>query len=850
MAEKLRSIVCLHCGGEVIISEDGKTATCKYCRKSYKIGSSLSDGATIDFALATEYWKTFRFADAKRKFLDVTKENADFAEAYWGAFLSEYGIEWGENRFGESVPTCHRARTVSVYDDKNYNNAIKFGENNEYAQLADKIETVRKEIISKSESEADYDVFICFKATEINEPRRKTSDYFLGRELYHDLTEDGYKVFFSAITLGQIKEQEFEPYIFKALSTARVMLLLCSENEKIESAWVKNEWGRFLDMKNGSGLIPVCGNIDEKYSPYSLPDELRKFNAIEYDGKLFQKIKEKIETFFPDKVKEREEKERAKRETEFKKRLEEQAEKFNKEKAEREELFNKQKEELYARLKEELSSKATSGAETGYSVKTDENEKERVKAIVEKGEKFFKEKEYEKAEEVLKPLAESGNADAQYWFGRCRLDRNDYDRAFFWYKKSAEQGHATAQNTLGNFYETGKGTEKNCETALLWYKKSAENGNEIGKYNVAQCYFFGKGVKINHAEGIKWYKASAESGCNEAYRRLALCYSSGNGTEKNYETAVNYFKKYVENGGAVPQEIGDCYYNGGFGLSKNHKEALKWYTRFAERGAFYANLVGDRIKELEGETVEKGIKLYKNKEYEKAEGVFSSFAESGDADAQYWLGRCLRDRKDYDGAIVWYKKSAEQGHAEAQGSLGVCYEMGRGVEKNNEKAFEWYKKSADNGNEIAKYNVGQCYYFGRGVEKNIEEGVKWFEKSADCGYKDACLRIAQCYESGDGVEKNYEKAVTYYKKYAEKGGIVQREIGDCYYNGGYGLAKDRKEALKWYKICASKGPFYASLVEDKIKIIEQELQFSEKQQNHGGSSGKGGLFSRIFGKNK
>lgn len=87
------------------------------------------------------------------------------------------------------MPTCHRARTISVYDDLNYKNAIKFDDRNAYCELADRIETVRKEIILKSESECDYDVFICFKATEINDPRRKTSDYFLGRELYHDLTD-------------------------------------------------------------------------------------------------------------------------------------------------------------------------------------------------------------------------------------------------------------------------------------------------------------------------------------------------------------------------------------------------------------------------------------------------------------------------------------------------------------------------------------------------------------------------------------------------------------------------------------------------------------------------------------
>ncbi|MDR1056586.1 MAG: hypothetical protein LBL90_12375 [Prevotellaceae bacterium] len=45
------------------------------------------------------------------------------------------------------------------------------------------------------------------------------------------------------------------------------------------------------------------------------------------------------------------------------------------------------------------------------------------------------------------------------------------ETAFQWYKKAAEQGYASAQNSLANCYYYGEGVAKNIETALVWYKK-------------------------------------------------------------------------------------------------------------------------------------------------------------------------------------------------------------------------------------------------------------------------------------------------------------------------------------------------------------------------------------------
>ncbi len=314
----MRRTVCSACSGDLKIDESGLRGECPWCHRVYDVEIPLTDKSFVKLQNAMEYQRTNRYADAVRAFVEVTEEDPDNSEAWWGAFLSEYGIEFGYNRNGNRVPTCHRTNAQSVYENKYYKNAIKTVPKDSkkiYEELGENIEYVRKEILEKVEDGNPYDVFICFKATEVNDATRRTADYDFGNTVYDFLTKKGYNVFFSAQTLTRVKEQDYEPYIYRALSTARVMLLLCSDEDEIESAWVKNEWSRYLDMHNGKGLVPICGNRFEPFSPARLPSELQKLNAIEYDEKVLEKIEQKVSAYFEDRIKAQEE-ERRKREEE------------------------------------------------------------------------------------------------------------------------------------------------------------------------------------------------------------------------------------------------------------------------------------------------------------------------------------------------------------------------------------------------------------------------------------------------------------------------------------------------------------------------------------------------------
>ena len=100
----------------------------------------------------------------------------------------------------------------------------------------------------------------------------------LANDIYHQLTLEGFKVFYAAITLEDKLGQEYEPYIFAALNSAKVMLVIGSKPEYFTAVWVKNEWSRYLKLMKGDRsklLIPCYKDMDA----YELPEEFAHLQA-------------------------------------------------------------------------------------------------------------------------------------------------------------------------------------------------------------------------------------------------------------------------------------------------------------------------------------------------------------------------------------------------------------------------------------------------------------------------------------------------------------------------------------------------------------------------------------------
>ena len=195
--------------------------------------------------------------------------------------------------------------------------------------------------------------------------------------------------------------------------------------------------------------------------------------------------------------------------------------------------------------------------------------------------------DYETAMREFRPLAEQGDARAQYSIGNLyyfgygvraddaetalrfrsatkafeqghkqftaalelheiyRITGNDvpgnYTEAIRWYSLAANKGHGDAQIRLGYIYEKGKGVPEGHIEAVRWYRLAAEQGLADGQLNLARKYRRGEGVLQDYGEAMRWYTLSAYQGNYWALLRLGNMYHHGWGVRKDYVTAHMWY---------------------------------------------------------------------------------------------------------------------------------------------------------------------------------------------------------------------------------------------------------------------------------------------------------------------
>ena len=232
-------------------------------------------------------------------------ENDADAEAHWNLLLCRYGIEYVQDpASGERIPTCHRASFDSILNDVDYQAALKYSDGvarSLYEKEAQRIAALQKDILAISQKETPFDVFICYK--ESDENGKRTKDSALAQDIYYQLTDAGYKVFFARITLEDKLGQEYEPYIFAALHSAKVMVVVGTKPEHFNAVWVKNEWSRYLALMRTDRsrlLIPCYRDMD----PYDMPEELSMLQSqdmgkIGFIQDLIRGVKKVVDTAKP-----------------------------------------------------------------------------------------------------------------------------------------------------------------------------------------------------------------------------------------------------------------------------------------------------------------------------------------------------------------------------------------------------------------------------------------------------------------------------------------------------------------------------------------------------------------------
>lgn len=191
------------------------------------------------------------------------------------------------------------------------------------------------------------------------------------------------------------------------------------------------------------------------------------------------------------------------------------------------------------------------------------------------------------------------------------------------------------------------------------------------------------------------------------------------------------------------------------------------------------------------------------------EQKFSKGIESGLVVEQRNIGFCYELGKgvvkDLDKAFYWYSRAAQYKSILESNDLGISYIYGRGVSKDYATAVYLYLKSSKHGDHMAQNNLAWCYANGKGIPKDLNKAFYWFENSAKAGDILARTNLALFYELGKSVAINLEKSFYWYSKAAYKGEqYAQNKLGLCY-ELGKGVTKDIDKAISLYRKSAKQG---------------------------------------------
>lgn len=287
-SERLKNMVvykCKECGGEIEPQENG-LGKCLYCGAVQTLPKEKDDKIQNLLNRANDFRLNCDFDRAIFEYEEVLKLSEAEPEAHWGLFLSKYGVEYvKDNMTFTYKPTLHRISSISVFDDVDYQATIKYADSIsaiQYKKDAENIETVMKELLLLSANQEPYDVFLSYKELD-DTTRQRTDDSYLAHDLYNELTAQGYKVFFAPKSLGV---GLYEPKIYSAIISSKVMIVLGTQAKYFDAVWVKNEWSRFAELiDNGEQkvLVPVFKNMEAG----QLPNRLAKYQAYDMANMTF-----------------------------------------------------------------------------------------------------------------------------------------------------------------------------------------------------------------------------------------------------------------------------------------------------------------------------------------------------------------------------------------------------------------------------------------------------------------------------------------------------------------------------------------------------------------------------------
>ena len=441
--------------------------------------------------------------------------------------------------------------------------------------------------------------------------------------------------------------------------------------------------------------------------------------------------------------------------------------------------------------------------------------------------------DYETMVALLRPLAEKGDAEAQFRLG-YRYDNGegvaqDYAQAIYWYEQSAMQNYAGAECNLGWLYENGNGVSQDFYKAFAWYERSARHGSVWGQVNLADLYEHGNGVAQDYAAAFAWYEKAALQDNGWAQLKLGVFYETGLGVAADESRARQWLEKAAMQGNAeAARRLARFYEDGGAIFADGLRlagstprylgippqmlprvaavfPALQAEKNALWQQAFAAHQAGDRLTAfaLMRELAEDGDAdahyllalmyldgtLIVSDHYPARAALYEvknerEFVARGHlAQIRYWTEKThdplrLMESGSYTREIL--KKLAAEGDAPAQNFLGCIYAANkRNIFADDPKATECFAEAAAQNDAMGQFNLALAYESGEDDHCDWAQAHNYYEKAAVQDFAPAKFRLALQYLHGKGVAR--DEAQAWFAQAAAGGNIrAQYRLGIRY----------------------------------------------------------------------
>lgn len=373
---------------------------------------------------------------------------------------------------------------------------------------------------------------------------------------------------------------------------------------------------------------------------------------------------------------------------------------------------------------------------------------------VDDGIRLFQQEKYVESAKILLPLAEAGDARAQFYMGVMYHDGvgvpRDFQKSVEMYKKAASQGHVRSMYFLAVAYRACLGTRCDREKALKWFQSAAERGDRDAILELGDAYRSGfDGVKRDYGKALEQYELARKKGHKCADQRIGEMYIGVDPLSKDYPLRRDYKKA----------------------LSKVRSSAMKGCRRAMVRLAEF---------------------------YEK--GQIDRYDETGIV------------RVDEEKAFQWRLRAAEKGDVYSGYLVGESYVEGKGVKRDVREGLRWLERLAKRGHVLSLYKLAVMYESGQGVLQDYKRAANLYEECVERDYQNCFYGMGRLFRFGWGVEKDVDAATSFYlaslKGLALKKSAPLFELGNIYLNGENGK-RNAVVGYAFFNVAAAQNDNYA-----------------------------------------